>query len=72
VKVKAMGFTAGAGVDRITALGGQTIQFLGGVGFAWEYDPHIYLTRLKTPEQCHGSTAWHIENALANAPLMEA
>ena len=51
---------------------GQTIQLLGGVGFTWEYDPHIYLKRLKTLEQFHGSTAWHIENALANAPLMEA
>ncbi len=49
---------------------GQAIQLLGGVGFTWEYDPHIYLKRLKTLEQFHGSTNWHVENALANAPLL--
>ena len=50
---------------------GQAIQLLGGVGFTWEYDPHIYLKRLKTLEQFHGSTRWHVENALARAPLLE-
>ena len=49
---------------------GQTIQLLGGVGFTWEYDPHIYLKRLKTLEQFHGSTSWHVENALCNAPAL--
>ena len=49
---------------------GQAIQLLGGVGFTWEYDPHIYLKRLKTLEQFHGATAWHIENALVHAPVM--
>jgi alkylation response protein AidB-like acyl-CoA dehydrogenase len=43
---------------------GQTIQLLGGVGFTWEYDPHIYLKRVKTLEAFHGTTRWHTENAL--------
>ena len=51
-------------------VGGQAIQLLGGVGFTWEYDPHIYLKRLKTLEQFHGSTSWHVENALALAPVL--
>jgi len=50
---------------------GQAIQLFGGVGFTWEYDPHIYLKRLKTLEQFHGSTTWHVENALAHAPVMK-
>ena len=49
---------------------GQAIQLLGGVGFTWEYDPHIYLKRIKTLEQFHGSTTWHVENALVNAPVL--
>jgi hypothetical protein len=28
----------------------------GGVGFTWEYDPHVFLKRTKTLEQFYGST----------------
>jgi len=35
---------------------GQTIQLFGGVGFTWEYDPHIFLKRAKTLETFYGST----------------
>ena len=38
---------------------GESIQFHGGVGFTWEYDPHIYLKRVKTLELFHGSTRYH-------------
>ncbi len=47
---------------------GEAIQFHGGVGFTWEYEPHIYLKRVKTLELFHGSTRYHTEvayNALA-------
>jgi alkylation response protein AidB-like acyl-CoA dehydrogenase len=43
---------------------GQAIQLHGGVGFTWEYDPHIYLKRIKTLEQFHGSTRHQLEEAL--------
>lgn len=49
---------------------GQSIQLHGGVGYTWEYDPHIYLKRMKTLEQFHGSTSWHTENALRQSPLL--
>ena len=49
---------------------GQNIQLHGGVGFTWEYDPHIYLKRIKTREQFHGSNAWHTENALRQSPVI--
>jgi alkylation response protein AidB-like acyl-CoA dehydrogenase len=46
---------------------GEAIQMHGGVGFTWEYDPHVYFKRVKTLEQFHGSTAQQIEAALRAA-----
>ena len=43
---------------------GQAIQLHGGVGFTWEYDPHIYLKRVKTLEQFYGSTRSQLERVL--------
>ena len=48
---------------------GQAIQLHGGVGFTWEYDPHILLKRVKTLELFHGSTAQQVERALALSPV---
>ncbi len=42
---------------------GESIQFHGGVGFTWEYDPHVYLKRMKTLELFHGSTRYHTNAA---------
>ena len=44
---------------------GQAIQLHGGVGFTWEYDPHIYLKRVKTLEQFYGSTRTQLEAVLS-------
>ncbi len=43
---------------------GEALQMHGGVGFTWEYDPHIYLKRVKTLEQFYGSTRSQLEAAL--------
>jgi alkylation response protein AidB-like acyl-CoA dehydrogenase len=43
---------------------GEALQFHGGVGFTWEYDPHIYLKRAKTLELFHGSTRSQLEAVL--------
>jgi alkylation response protein AidB-like acyl-CoA dehydrogenase len=43
---------------------GEAIQMHGGVGFTWEYDPHVYLKRVKTLEQFYGSTRAQLEHAL--------
>ena len=43
---------------------GETIQLFGGVGYTWEYDPHIYFKRVKTLEQLYGSTRNQLEAAL--------
>ncbi len=50
------------------AVCGECIQFHGGVGYTWEYDPHLYLKRTKTLEQQHGTTAWHEQRALDGRP----
>ena len=43
---------------------GEAVQMHGGVGFTWEYDPHVYLKRVKTLEQFYGSTRAQLEHAL--------
>ncbi len=43
---------------------GETIQLHGGVGYTWEYDPHIYYKRAKTLEQFYGSTRDALEQLL--------
>lgn len=48
---------------------GETIQIFGGVGYTWEYDPHIYWKRAKTLEQFYGTTRDAIETALEAAGI---
>jgi alkylation response protein AidB-like acyl-CoA dehydrogenase len=51
---------------------GEALQLHGGVGYTWEYDPHIYLKRVKTLEQFYGPTRDQIEEALRHSPLLQA
>jgi alkylation response protein AidB-like acyl-CoA dehydrogenase len=51
---------------------GEALQLHGGVGYTWEYDPHIYLKRVKTLEQFYGTTREQIEEALCRAPCLGA
>ena len=39
----------------------ETIQIFGGVGFTWEYDPHLYFKRARASESLLGTPAWHRE-----------
>ena len=48
---------------------GQSIQLHGGVGYTWEYDPHIYLKRIKTLEQFYGTTRSQLEKVLQAARI---
>ncbi len=43
---------------------GQAIQLHGGVGFTWEYDPHLFFKRTKTLEQFYGVTGDQLEAVL--------
>lgn len=39
----------------------ESIQLHGGVGFTWEYDPHLYFKRARAGEQLLGTPSWHRE-----------
>lgn len=48
----------------------ESIQLHGGVGFTWEYDPHLYFKRARASEAFLGSPSWHRER-IATALLGE-
>lgn len=39
----------------------ESIQLHGGVGFTWEYDPHLYFKRARAGEGYLGTPGWHRE-----------
>jgi alkylation response protein AidB-like acyl-CoA dehydrogenase len=39
----------------------EAIQIHGGVGFTWEYDPHLYFKRARASEALLGTPAYHRE-----------
>jgi alkylation response protein AidB-like acyl-CoA dehydrogenase len=39
----------------------ETLQIFGGVGFTWEYEPHLYFKRAKSSETLLGDAAYHRE-----------
>ena len=39
----------------------ESIQLHGGVGFTWEYDPHLYFKRAKSTETFLGDGGLHRE-----------
>jgi alkylation response protein AidB-like acyl-CoA dehydrogenase len=43
------------------ACAGEAIQIHGGVGFTWEYDPHLYFKRAQASEVLLGDPAYHRE-----------
>lgn len=43
----------------------ESIQLHGGVGFTWEYDPHLYFKRARASEAFLGSPSWHRERIAA-------
>jgi alkylation response protein AidB-like acyl-CoA dehydrogenase len=45
----------------LAEVGASTIQVLGGIGFTWEHDAHLYYKRLLTLAEAYGSTAEHLE-----------
>ena len=43
----------------------EAIQLHGGVGFTWEFDPHLYLRRAQASSQRLGTPAWWLEQVAA-------
>ena len=49
----------------------EAIQLHGGVGFTWEFDPHLYFRRAQAASQRLGPLSWWLEQVAAqlfNAP----
>jgi alkylation response protein AidB-like acyl-CoA dehydrogenase len=47
----------------------EAIQIHGGVGFTWEYDPHLYFKRARASEALLGTPAYHRERIAASIGL---
>jgi alkylation response protein AidB-like acyl-CoA dehydrogenase len=47
----------------------ETIQIFGGVGFTWEYDPHLYFKRARASEALLGTPGWHRERVARHLGL---
>lgn len=39
----------------------STLQILGGIGFSWEHDIHLYYKRALGSEAMFGDTVFHLE-----------
>jgi alkylation response protein AidB-like acyl-CoA dehydrogenase len=48
---------------------GDSIQIHGGVGFTWEYDPHLHFKRARASESFLGDPAYHRERVAAHLGL---
>jgi alkylation response protein AidB-like acyl-CoA dehydrogenase len=40
-------------------IGVEGIQCLGGIGYTWEHDMHLYVKRVRTASALFGTGAWH-------------
>jgi alkylation response protein AidB-like acyl-CoA dehydrogenase len=47
--------------DAFFACAADTLQIFGGVGFTWEYAPHLYFKRAKSTETFLADASWHRE-----------
>jgi alkylation response protein AidB-like acyl-CoA dehydrogenase len=54
--------TAGEAFRRAAS---DNLQIHGGVGFTWEYDPHLYLKRSKWARPAFGDADFHYDRAIA-------
>jgi alkylation response protein AidB-like acyl-CoA dehydrogenase len=47
--------------DAFFACAGEAIQLHGGVGFTWEYDPHLFFKRARASAEMLGNARYHRE-----------
>ncbi len=47
--------------ESLPRLGATAVQVLGGIGFTWEHDMHLYYKRLLHLQQAYGSATDHLE-----------
>ena len=51
------------------ACAGEAIQLHGGVGFTWEYDPHLYFKRARASSELLGNARFHRERIASGLGL---
>ena len=54
------------GSDAYFRCAAECLQIFGGVGFTWEYDPHLYFKRAKSSETFLGDASLHRERIAAH------
>ncbi len=54
------------GSDAFFRCAAECLQIFGGVGFTWEYDPHLYFKRAKSSETFLGDASLHRERIAAH------
>jgi alkylation response protein AidB-like acyl-CoA dehydrogenase len=50
--------------EAFTRVSSGALQVLGGTGFAWENDAHLYIKRAKANEQALGDPTYHREQVI--------
>jgi alkylation response protein AidB-like acyl-CoA dehydrogenase len=58
---RAVAIAAAYAGDALYGVGASAIQVLGGIGFTWEHDAHLYYKRLLTLQQAGGPPHAHLE-----------
>ena len=58
-----------AGTEAYLRAAAENIQIHGGVGFTWEYDPHLYYKRAKASEIMLGDPTFHRAHLVAGLDL---
>jgi alkylation response protein AidB-like acyl-CoA dehydrogenase len=51
--------------EAFARIGVDAVQLHGGVGFTWEYDPHLYLKRSKWARPAFGDSDFHYDRVIA-------
>ena len=51
--------------EAFARIGIDAVQLHGGVGFTWDYDPHLYLKRSKWARPAFGDSDFHYDRAIA-------
>ncbi|MET9408827.1 acyl-CoA dehydrogenase [Streptomyces sp. NPDC002935] len=54
---------AGAALDAACSCAKDCVQILGGIGFTWEHDAHLYLRRALVARQLFGAGSGHLRRA---------
>jgi alkylation response protein AidB-like acyl-CoA dehydrogenase len=55
--------------DAYFACAGEAIQLHGGVGFTWEYEPHLFFKRARASAEMLGNARYHRERIAAGLGL---